>query len=123
MLHKSVPPTLINFTLSHPTNTHFTQIILLMPHVTRIHFTHSSTRSLTHKQLFAAFSLYSSQSRLGVLLDDTYVDLSNILKSKGNVCEIVYYLEHSMCDELSAHLSQSGISCAGNILHKFLLPF
>ncbi|KAL4329143.1 hypothetical protein HN51_036138 [Arachis hypogaea] len=46
------------------------------------------------------------------LLDDAYADLSNTLKSKGDVCAIVYCLERSMCDELSAHLSQNGISCA-----------
>ncbi|XP_057430131.1 ATP-dependent DNA helicase Q-like 3 [Lotus japonicus] len=46
------------------------------------------------------------------LLDDAYADLSNTLKSKGDVCGIVYCLERSMCDDLSAHLSQSGISCA-----------
>lgn len=53
------------------------------------------------------------------LLDDAYADLSNTLKSKGEVCGIVYCLERSMCDDLSAHLSQSGISCAGNILRLF----
>ncbi|KAF7826911.1 ATP-dependent DNA helicase Q-like 3 isoform X1 [Senna tora] len=46
------------------------------------------------------------------LLDDAYADLSNMLKSKGDVCAIVYCLERSMCDDLSAHLSQNGISCA-----------
>ncbi|KAI4335195.1 hypothetical protein L6164_013865 [Bauhinia variegata] len=46
------------------------------------------------------------------LLDDTYADLSNMLKSKGNVCAIVYCLERSTCDDLSAYLSQTGISCS-----------
>ncbi|KAJ1437119.1 P-loop containing nucleoside triphosphate hydrolase [Sesbania bispinosa] len=46
------------------------------------------------------------------LLEDALGDLSNTLKSKGDVCAIVYCLERSMCDELSAHLSQRGISCA-----------
>ncbi|KAK7328781.1 hypothetical protein VNO77_22903 [Canavalia gladiata] len=46
------------------------------------------------------------------LLDDAYTNLSNTLKSMGDVCAIVYCLERSMCDDLSAHLSQSGISCA-----------
>lgn len=53
------------------------------------------------------------------LLDDAYADLSDTLKSKGDVCAIVYCLERSMCDDLSAHLSQRGISCAGNIIHIF----
>lgn len=57
------------------------------------------------------------------LLDDAYADLSNMLKSKGDVCAIVYCLERSMCDELSAHLSQNGISCAGNYASfSFLCP-
>ncbi|KAK7411847.1 hypothetical protein VNO78_03290 [Psophocarpus tetragonolobus] len=46
------------------------------------------------------------------LLDDAYSDLSNTLKSLGDVCAIVYCLERSMCDDLSTNLSQSGISCA-----------
>ncbi|XP_029131063.1 ATP-dependent DNA helicase Q-like 3 isoform X4 [Cajanus cajan] len=46
------------------------------------------------------------------LLDDAFADLSNTLKSLGEVCAIVYCLERSMCDDLSANLSQSGISCA-----------
>ncbi|XP_061362525.1 ATP-dependent DNA helicase Q-like 3 isoform X4 [Gastrolobium bilobum] len=46
------------------------------------------------------------------LLDDAYADLCNTLKSKGDVCAIIYCLERSMCDDLSANLSQSGISCA-----------
>ncbi|KAH1232296.1 ATP-dependent DNA helicase Q-like 3 [Glycine max] len=47
------------------------------------------------------------------LLDDAYADLSNTLKSLGDVCAIVYCLERSMCDDLSTNLSQNGISCAG----------
>ncbi|KEH37599.1 ATP-dependent DNA helicase Q-like 3 isoform X2 [Medicago truncatula] len=46
------------------------------------------------------------------LLDDSYSDLSDRLKSMGDVCAIIYCLERSMCDDLSAHLSQRGISCA-----------
>ncbi|XP_027366408.1 ATP-dependent DNA helicase Q-like 3 isoform X2 [Abrus precatorius] len=46
------------------------------------------------------------------LLDNAYADLSNTLKSMGEICAIVYCLERSMCDDLSTHLSQSGISCA-----------
>jgi superfamily II DNA helicase RecQ len=48
------------------------------------------------------------------LLDDAYSDLSNLLKSMGDVCAIVYCLERTTCDDLSAHLSNSGISSAGN---------
>ncbi|RDY08433.1 ATP-dependent DNA helicase Q-like 3 [Mucuna pruriens] len=46
------------------------------------------------------------------LLDDAYADLSNTLKSLGDVCAIVYCLERSMCDDVSANLTQCGISCA-----------
>ncbi|KAJ0040085.1 hypothetical protein Pint_28607 [Pistacia integerrima] len=46
------------------------------------------------------------------LLDDVYDDLCNALKSIGDICAIVYCLERTTCDELSAHLSKSGISCA-----------
>ncbi|XP_024017198.1 ATP-dependent DNA helicase Q-like 3 [Morus notabilis] len=46
------------------------------------------------------------------LLDNAYADLSNLLKSEGDVCAIVYCLERTTCDALSAHLSNSGISCA-----------
>ncbi|KAI9075955.1 hypothetical protein K1719_042077 [Acacia pycnantha] len=46
------------------------------------------------------------------LLEDAYSDLSNMLKSKGDVCAIVYCLERSTCDDLAAHLLQNGISCA-----------
>jgi hypothetical protein len=50
------------------------------------------------------------------LLEDAYADLSDRLKSMGDVCAIIYCLERSMCDDLSGHLSQRGISCAGNNL-------
>ncbi|KAK3224428.1 hypothetical protein Dsin_011453 [Dipteronia sinensis] len=46
------------------------------------------------------------------LLDDAYADLSNVLKSFGDICAIVYCLERTLCDELSAHLSKNGILCA-----------
>ncbi|KAF3439702.1 hypothetical protein FNV43_RR17980 [Rhamnella rubrinervis] len=46
------------------------------------------------------------------LLDDVYADLSNLLKSSGDVCAIIYCLERTACDDLSAHLSKNGISCA-----------
>ncbi|KAM7260883.1 hypothetical protein ACFE04_026358 [Oxalis oulophora] len=46
------------------------------------------------------------------LLDDTYADLSEALKTSGDVCGIVYCLERQACDDLSAHLSKNGISCA-----------
>uniref|UniRef100_A0A5B7BZP2 DNA 3'-5' helicase n=1 Tax=Davidia involucrata TaxID=16924 RepID=A0A5B7BZP2_DAVIN len=46
------------------------------------------------------------------LLDDPYVDLTNLLKSCGHVCAIIYCLERTTCDDLAAHLSKSGISCA-----------
>ncbi|KAG8662857.1 hypothetical protein MANES_01G152300v8 [Manihot esculenta] len=47
------------------------------------------------------------------LLDDAYADLSFVLKSSGDVCAIIYCLERTTCDVLSAHLSKNGISCAG----------
>uniref|UniRef100_A0A0E0K5Y9 ATP-dependent DNA helicase n=1 Tax=Oryza punctata TaxID=4537 RepID=A0A0E0K5Y9_ORYPU len=46
------------------------------------------------------------------LLDDVYSDISNLLKSSGNVCSIVYCLERVACDDLTMHLSQQGISSA-----------
>ncbi|KAL6912017.1 hypothetical protein ACP4OV_000822 [Aristida adscensionis] len=46
------------------------------------------------------------------LLDDVYTDISNLLKSSGNVCSIIYCLERAACDDLSMHLSQQGISSA-----------
>ncbi|XP_057969237.1 ATP-dependent DNA helicase Q-like 3 [Malania oleifera] len=46
------------------------------------------------------------------LLGDTYTNLSSLLKSCGDVCAIVYCLERTTCDDLSAHLSKNGISCA-----------
>lgn len=47
------------------------------------------------------------------LLDDAYADISNLIKSEGDVCAIVYCLERTACDDLSAHLSKFGISSAG----------
>ncbi|CAI0461432.1 unnamed protein product [Linum tenue] len=46
------------------------------------------------------------------LLDNVFNDLSALLKSSGDVCAIVYCLERATCDELAAHLSKHGISCA-----------
>lgn len=46
------------------------------------------------------------------LLDDVYSDMSNLLKSRGNVCSIIYCLERAACDDLTMHLSQQGISSA-----------
>ncbi|RCV08616.1 hypothetical protein SETIT_1G340900v2 [Setaria italica] len=46
------------------------------------------------------------------LLDDVYSDISNLLKSSGNVCSIIYCLERAACDDLCMHLSQQGISSA-----------
>lgn len=46
------------------------------------------------------------------LLDDVYSDISNLLKSSGNVCSIIYCLERAACDDLNMHLSQQGISSA-----------
>ncbi|KAJ4714104.1 ATP-dependent DNA helicase [Melia azedarach] len=46
------------------------------------------------------------------LLDDAYADLSSILKATANICAIVYCLERTTCDELSAYLSKNAISCA-----------
>ncbi|KAK8921144.1 ATP-dependent DNA helicase Q-like 3 [Platanthera zijinensis] len=46
------------------------------------------------------------------LLNDVYTDLSNLLKSSGEVCSIIYCLERSTCDDLSSHLSKNGISSA-----------
>ena len=39
--------------------------------------------------------------------------ISNLLKSSGNVCSIIYCLERAACDDLSMHLSQLGVSSAG----------
>uniref|UniRef100_A0A7N0UWE2 ATP-dependent DNA helicase n=2 Tax=Kalanchoe fedtschenkoi TaxID=63787 RepID=A0A7N0UWE2_KALFE len=47
-----------------------------------------------------------------LLEHDTYTDLSNLLISYGDVCAIVYCLERTTCEELSIHLSKSGISSA-----------
>ncbi|KAL5716190.1 DNA helicase [Ranunculus cassubicifolius] len=46
------------------------------------------------------------------LLEDVYADVSNQLKSSGDTCSIVYCLERTTCDYLSAHLISNGISCA-----------
>ncbi|CAN1226254.1 ATP-dependent DNA helicase Q-like 3 [Linum perenne] len=46
------------------------------------------------------------------LLENVYSDLSSLLKSSGDVCAIVYCLERAACDNLAAHLSKHGISCA-----------
>ncbi|KAG0535152.1 hypothetical protein BDA96_04G341800 [Sorghum bicolor] len=46
------------------------------------------------------------------LLDDVYSDISNLLKSSGNACSIIYCLERAACDDLSMHLSQQGVSSA-----------
>lgn len=50
------------------------------------------------------------------LLDDVYSDISNLLKSSGNVCSIIYCLERAACDDLSMHLSQQGVSSAGMLI-------
>ncbi|KAF8730201.1 hypothetical protein HU200_017176 [Digitaria exilis] len=46
------------------------------------------------------------------ILDDVYSDISNLLRSSGNVCSIIYCLERAACDDLSMHLSQQGDSSA-----------
>ncbi|XP_020090219.1 ATP-dependent DNA helicase Q-like 3 isoform X1 [Ananas comosus] len=46
------------------------------------------------------------------LLDDPYADMSNLLKSCGNVCSIIYCLERSTCDDLNRHLDKQGIPSA-----------
>ncbi|KAF5812114.1 putative DNA helicase [Helianthus annuus] len=46
------------------------------------------------------------------LLTDPYVDLTDLIKSCGDVCGIVYCLERTTCDDLASHLSKNGISCA-----------
>ncbi|CAN6451465.1 unnamed protein product [Victoria cruziana] len=45
------------------------------------------------------------------LLDDVYHDLSNLLRSSGTVCSIIYCLERSACDALSAYLLKDGFRC------------
>lgn len=54
------------------------------------------------------------------LLKDVYTDLSNLLKSLGGVCAIVYCLERSTCDVLSNHLLKAGISSAGKKIYTNL---
>ncbi|KAF8095536.1 hypothetical protein N665_0330s0018 [Sinapis alba] len=44
------------------------------------------------------------------LIDNAYTDLCNLLKSCGNICAIIYCLERTTCDDLSLHLSSTGIS-------------
>lgn len=57
------------------------------------------------------------------ILEDAYADLSTVLKSCGDICAIVYCLERTACDGLSAHLSKIGISCAGiHMFDFFFLP-
>ncbi|KAG2291316.1 hypothetical protein Bca52824_037985 [Brassica carinata] len=46
------------------------------------------------------------------LIDNAYTDLCNLLKSCGNICAIIYCLERTTCDDLSLHLSSTGISSA-----------
>lgn len=67
--------------------------------------------SFTYQTIF----LYDAV-RYKDLLHDVYADLSDVLKSSGDICAIVYCLERTMCDDLSVHLSQNGISCAGKSL-------
>uniref|UniRef100_A0A6N2N4D4 Uncharacterized protein n=1 Tax=Salix viminalis TaxID=40686 RepID=A0A6N2N4D4_SALVM len=55
------------------------------------------------------------------LLDDVYTDVSSVLKSCGDVCAIVYCLERTTCDGLSAHLSKNGISSA--VVSDGVFPF
>ncbi|PWA54611.1 DEAD/DEAH box RNA helicase family protein [Artemisia annua] len=45
------------------------------------------------------------------LITDPYVDLTDLIKSCGDVCGIVYCLERATCDDLASHLSKNGISC------------
>ena len=47
------------------------------------------------------------------LLNDVYADLFDQLKSEGNLCLIVYFLERTTCDDLSNHSSQNEISSDG----------
>ncbi|KAL0698404.1 hypothetical protein Bca4012_054526 [Brassica carinata] len=46
------------------------------------------------------------------LVDNAYTDLCNLLKSCGKICAIIYCLERTTCDDLSLHLSSTGISSA-----------
>lgn len=46
------------------------------------------------------------------LIDNAYTDLCNLLKSCGKICAIIYCLERTTCDDLSLHLSSTGISSA-----------
>ncbi|KAJ0251064.1 ATP-dependent DNA helicase Q-like 3 [Hirschfeldia incana] len=46
------------------------------------------------------------------LIDNAYTDLCNLIKSCGKICAIIYCLERTTCDDLSLHLSSTGISSA-----------
>ncbi|CAH8286413.1 unnamed protein product [Eruca vesicaria subsp. sativa] len=46
------------------------------------------------------------------LIDNAYTDLCNLLKSCGSICAIIYCLERTTCDDLSLHLTTTGISSA-----------
>ncbi|CAG7898745.1 unnamed protein product [Brassica rapa] len=46
------------------------------------------------------------------LIDNAYTDLCNMLKSCGKICAIIYCLERTTCDDLSLHLTSTGISSA-----------
>jgi len=69
---------------------------------------------------FASEQVSPGAVRYKDILDDAYADLLKKLKSSGAVCSIIYCLERTMCDNLSAYLSENGISCAGNctFFHK-----
>ncbi|KAF3338771.1 ATP-dependent DNA helicase Q-like 3 [Carex littledalei] len=43
------------------------------------------------------------------LLEDTYSDITNLLKSSGDICSIVYCLERSTCDDLTSFCQSRGI--------------
>ncbi|KAF8401132.1 hypothetical protein HHK36_014436 [Tetracentron sinense] len=68
--------------------------------------------SFNRPNIFYEVDLTCNAVRYKDLLDDAYSDLSNLLKSSGDVGVIVYCLERTMCDDLSARLSKNGISCA-----------
>lgn len=64
--------------------------------------------------------LSSGAVRYKDLLDDVYHDLSNLLRSSGTVCSIIYCLERSACDALSAYLLKDGFRCGGKH-HMYIL--
>ncbi|XP_031374912.1 ATP-dependent DNA helicase Q-like 3 isoform X2 [Punica granatum] len=68
-------------------------------------------RPLVLKSSFNRPNIYY-EVRYKDILNDVYADLCNLLKTSGNVCGIIYCLERSACDDLSAYLSNNGISCA-----------